>query len=189
MTAYLDEYNPNGRARNYRVQSDPQRLKYNNIKTCIAVAMYPSATGQLVGVHLTTKTTRTPREMKTVRDELRAALGNVRNCKAYLVANYTTFHATTTLMRELKKIAASVMLCNVTGARGPDKDADIDVKIELVSGRVLCSVRSHAPYATQPGTQLHVPKLVPQGGFLPGQPHNQLDTTGLPWKRKIFVRI
>ena len=57
MTAYLDESNPNSRSPNYRVQSDPQELKYNNIQSCIAVAMYPSATNQLVGVHLTTATT------------------------------------------------------------------------------------------------------------------------------------
>lgn len=189
MTAYLDEYNPGARGQNFRVQSDPRKLKYYNIQSCIAVAMYPSAAGQLVGVHLTDGTTHSSSEMKSVRDELRAVLGKVRNCKAYLVANYTQFHAASRLRRDLKKIAASVMLCQVTGALGPDKAADIDVKIELVSTRVLCYVRSHAPFATHPGTPTPVDADEPPGGFLPGQPRSKLVTTGLPWLGASFKRI
>ena len=187
MTAYLDEYNPNARGQNYHVQSDPQKLKYYNIQSCIAVAMYPSAAGYLVGVHLTEGTSHSSSEMKSVRDELRAALGNVRKCTAYLVANYREYHATSRLKRDLKKIAASVMLCHVTG--GPDKAADIDVKIEVNATLVLCSVRSHAHVETHPGTPTPVDADRPPGGFLPGQPRSKLVTTGLPWSVATFEHI
>ena len=189
MTAYLDEYNPNSTRPNYRVQSDPQELKYNNIQSCIAVAIYPSATRQLVGVHLTTATTTNPNEMKKVREELRQALGNVQRCNAYLVANYRTHHAKTTLKRELSKIVSSVLVCDVSPVGGQNTGADIDVKIKLRDdGQPRCYVRSHAPFMTPPGGVGHVVKQEPAGGWKPGQPHSQLDKTGREWMVVDFVR-
>ncbi len=190
MTAYLDEYNPNSRSPNYRVQSDPQELKYNNIQSCIAVAMYPSENNQLVGVHLTTATTGNRTEMKTVRDELRQALGKVQTCTAYLVANYQTHHASTTLKRELSKIAGSVLVCNVTAVSAKDTSADVDVKIELMGGQPKCYVRSHAPFMSPAGGVGRIPKPRPEAGWAswtPGKPKTELDKTGRPWMVVDFV--
>jgi hypothetical protein len=190
MTAYLDEYNPNSTSQNFRVQSDPQELKYNNIQSCIAVAIYPSATQQLVGVHLTTATTTNPKEMKIVRDELRQALGNVQRCNAYLVGNYRTHHTNTTLKRELSKIkiVSSVLVCDVSPVGGQNTSADIDVKIKLQGVQPRCYVRSHAPFITPPGGVGRVDKQKPEGGWKPGQPRSQVDKTGREWMVVDFVR-
>lgn len=182
MTAYLDEYNPNSRRVNCRVQADAASLKYNNIQSCIAVAIYPSATRQLVGVHLTTATTQNVAEMKTARDELKQALGKVAHCKAYLVANYTTHHAHTTLKRELLKIVSDVFICDVTPVVGRD-GANIDVKIELQNNQPKCSIRKKA--------ELRVPlvrKPVPAGGWAPGQPTTKRDKGGHDWVTVVFAR-
>ena len=189
MTAYLDEYNPNSNSPNYRVQADATTLKYNNIQSCIAVAIYPSATGQVVGVHLTTATTGNPAEMKTVRDELLAAMGNVPRSQAYLVANFKTHHAGTTLKRELSKIVSQVFLCNVSSVSDTNTSADVDVKIEVVGNQPKCYVRTHAPFMTPPGGAGRIAKPVPVAGWTPGQPRAQRDKDGREWSVVDFLPI
>jgi hypothetical protein len=188
MTAYLDEYNPGARSPNFRVQSDPNKLRYNNIRSCIAVAVYPSHNNHLVGVHLTTATTGNVAEMKTVRDELRAQIGGSPAANAYLVANYTGHHAGTTLKRELLKIVQSVFLCDVSPISEQDTSAMVDVKMQLVAGRLIGYVRAHAEFQTNPEGQ-RIPKNEPQGGWLPGQPRMQMNKTGLDWQPVDFQRF
>lgn len=187
MTAYLDEYNPNSRGLNFRVQSDRQTLKYNNIQSCIAVAIYPSSNGQLVGVHLTTATTGNAAEMKTVRDELLAAMGRANNSRAYLVANFKTHHANTTLKRELSKIVSQVLVCNITPVSGTNTSADVDVKIELVGNTPKCYVRTHATFMAPPGGAGRIAKPQPAAGWAPGQPRAQRDKAGREWSVVDFL--
>jgi len=186
MTAHLDEYNPNSTRPNVRVQSDTQELKYKNIQSCIAVAIYPSETGQLVGVHLTTATTKRPDEMDIVRDELQQALGNVNQCNAYLVGNYSTYHAKTTLMKELRRIkgVSSVLLCNVSPVGGRNTSADIDVKIKLKDGQPRCYVRPRRPPIGSSGP---VKMPGPVGILKPDQPNYQVNKNGREWMVVDFV--
>jgi len=187
MTAYLDEYNPNANRPNCRVQSDPARLKYNNIQSCIAVALHPGPNGDLVGVHLTTLTTGNLRELQTACQELSERLGAARNCNAYLVANYKTYHAGTRLKKELKKLAKNIYVCNVSQVSPTNTAADVDVKIELVGNRPRCYVRLHAPLLRNSQNQVQQ-KQQPPGGWRPGQPRSKLDTAEREWMVVDFVR-
>lgn len=181
MTAYLDEYNPNSRHANYRVQSDSSRLKYRNIQSCIAVAIYPTASRKLVGVHLTTATTGNPKELQIACDELRQAIGNVSGSKAYLVANYRTHHAATRLKQSLKQFVAQVLVCNIGPVSTTNTGANADVKIELKANRPVCYVREHAP------ALFNQPKPKPDGGFKPGQATVKSDKSHREWQAVDFV--
>src|SRR5512147_3255473 len=121
MTKYLDEYNPKAAGVNFRVQSDNRKLKFNNIQSCMAVVLLPVGGATMVGVHITTATSNSAEELTTVTRELRAAAGA---CDAYLVANYTTFHARTGLGKALKKLARKVYVCDLPPASDTLNAAD-----------------------------------------------------------------
>ena len=190
MTAYLDEYNPNSQYANFRVQSDPRKLSYNNIQSCIAVALWPSQNRELVGVHLTTAITNNE-ELKRVTAELNQKKGRAQ-CDAYLVGAYSAnkYDTETRLKRQLKQIVRTVWVCDVPkvgGIDGRNKAANIDVKIELVNGLPKAYVRFHAEFKTDAsGARIPVPK--PQGDWPPGQPRNELDKDGKPWMAVDFKR-
>ena len=152
------------------------------------MALYPSQNRELVGVHLTTASTGNPQELKTVIAELKQAVGKT-HCDAYLIANYTTHHASTKLRRELGKIARSVWLCDVSAVSTTNTSADVDVKIQLQRGQPQCFVRLHAQFMTGAGGVGRVAKPAPLGGFAPGQPRSLLDKTDKDWMVVAFKRI
>jgi hypothetical protein len=184
MTAYLDEYQPGSRRAENGVQSDMRCLKFNNIQSCIAVVLVPGNKNRLIGVHLSTITTSRPAETKTVRAELLDELGKATNSAVYLVANYKTHHAASTLKKELQKITKSIFLCNISPVSQKDTSADVDVKMELVGQQVRCYVRLHAPHIHP-----QVAKPKPAGGWIPGQPRTERDKEGRDWQVVDFVRI
>jgi hypothetical protein len=140
MTKYLDEYDTNARHLSNKVQSDPRKLKFNNIQSCIAVVLLPVGGGTLTGVHLTTITTNSKAELTRVMGELRAAVGPGA-CDAYVVSTWSN-HASTDLKKELKKIARTLYGCDVPAPAGGGA-ADVDVKFELAGGRMTAYVRQH----------------------------------------------
>jgi len=183
MTKYLDEYNPNSKAVNFRVQSDSKKLKFNNIQSCMAVVLVPSGGQSLVGVHLTTKTTGTESELKTAMKELKTAIAGA-TCDGYLVAAYTNFHAQTGIAKELKKICRTVSVCNVPGVE-VSGSADVDVKVELRGNMPIAYVRPHAAnLESAPGQfikNLNRPKNAE-----PGKPWNLTDRADKPWQAVAF---
>lgn len=133
MTKYLDEYNPGAKGLNYQAQADAGKLKFNNIRSCIAVVLVPSGGNTMAGVHLTTATTKNMTELQSAMADLTGAAGPGPH-DAYLVAAFG-YHAGTPLVKALRKVARNVYLCDVT----PDKDdpaheADVDVKFEAKGG-------------------------------------------------------
>ena len=184
MTKYLDEYGPNARGVNRRVQSDAGKLKFNNIQSCIAVVLAPVGGQTMVGVHFTTATTSNLGELQRAIGELGAAAGD-GVCDAYLVATFG-HHAGTPLVKELKKVARAVYLCDVA----PDaaRSADVDVKFELQDGRLTAFVRHHAVALKDAAG-----KLIPKPNWnaataLPGKPRNLTDRDDKPWMAVAFKR-
>jgi hypothetical protein len=184
VTKYLDEYQPNSRWVNQRVQSDTHKLKFNNIQSCIAVVLVPVGGQRLVGVHLTTMSTGNTAELKTVLQELRAAVGNVP-CDAYLLAAFA-HHAQTNLKKELKTFARSVSLCDVPGASATSTAADVDVKVELVGGHLMAYVRNHAVNLKDERGGVKPNPNWDRQTALPGQPQNLTDRDAKPWMAVAF---
>lgn len=184
MTKYLDEYNPNARAINNRVQSDVRKLKFNNIQSCIAVVLVPVGAQKLVGVHLTTISAGSAAETQTVMRELAAAVGGGA-CDAYLVATFAHY-ARTGLPKELKKLARTVSLCDVPGVGAGPGGADVDVKVELNGGRLLAYVRPHAvPLTDERGRNIPNPNRNAATAEA-GKPWNLTDRDDKPWMAVAF---
>jgi hypothetical protein len=179
MTKYLDEYNPKAAGVNFRVQSDDRKLKFNNIQSCMAVVLLPVGGHTMVGVHITTATSKSAEELTTVVKELRAAVGP-GPCDAYLVANYTTFHARTGLGKALKKLARKVYVCDLPPSSDTVNAADADVKVELSGGVMAAYVRRHAVFVTDASNRrIKKPNAVP--GAVPGKPSYLTDRDDKPW--------
>ena len=182
MPAYLDEYNPNSKSASNRVQSDTRKLKFNNIRSCLALVLLPAAGQKLVGVHLTTSSTVFhPEEIDAAMKELRTELGS-GPCDAYIIANYTRWHARTGLAKAVKKLAKRVYVCDV-----PEVDhtgeADVDVKVELTGGLIRAYVRRHAVILKDKGgLQISKPNAaVALALAVPGKPTKLTDRDDKPW--------
>ena len=183
MTKYLDEYIPNTKQAARKVQSDTRKLKFNNIQSCMALVLLPAGAQKLVGVHLTTGTTTKPDEIDSAMKDLRAEVGTA-TCDAYIVANYTAFHARTTLGKSLKKLARKVYVCDLPAVSDTNNSADADVKVELTNGVIAAYVRRHAvalPDPANPRGFLRKPNAVIGAGAVPGKPTNQTDRDQKPW--------
>jgi hypothetical protein len=183
VTSYLDEYIPNTKQVSRQVQTDTRKLKFNNIQSCLALMLLPAGGQQMVGVHLSIATTNKPDEIKQVVGELRAAVGNT-TCDAYIVANYTEFHARTGLGKALKKLARKVYVCDLPAASDKDKSADADVKIELSNGVIAAYVRRHAIGLKDPANPhafLRKPNAKIGAGAVPGKPTYLTDRDQKPW--------
>lgn len=181
MPAYLDEYIPGSRQVARQVQSDLRKLKFNNIQSCMALVLLPAGGQRLVGVHLSTVTTGKPHEIASAMNDLRAAIGGA-TCDAYIVANYTEFHARTGLAKAVKKIARKVYVCDLPAASDTNNAADADVKVELTGGVIAAYVRRHAVNLTNPAGQfIQKPNAVLGRGAVPGKPTNMTDRDDKPW--------
>ena len=183
MTSYLDEYIPNSRQVSRQVQSDTRKLKFNNIQSCLALMLLPAGGQRMVGVHLSISTTGKPEEIKQVVGELRTAVGG-GTCDAYIVANYTEFHARTGLGKALKKLARKVYVCDLPAASDTNNSADADVKIELSNGVIAAYVRRHAvglKDPAQPSSFLRKPNAKIGAGAVPGKPTYRTDRDDKPW--------
>jgi hypothetical protein len=183
MTKYLDEYIPNTKQVARQVQSDTRKLKFNNIQSCMALVLLPAGGQKLVGVHLTTGTTTKPHEIDSAIKDLRAEVGG-GVCDAYIVANYTEFHARTGLGKALKKLVRKVYVCDLPAATDTNKSADADVKVELSNGVISAYVRRHAvalPDPANPRGFLRKPNAVTGPGAVPGKPTNLTDRDQKPW--------
>lgn len=181
MTKYLDEYIPNTKQAARKVQSDTRKLKFNNIQSCMALVLLPAGAQKLVGVHLTTGTTTKPDEIDSAMKDLRAEVGTA-TCDAYIVANYTAFHARTTLGKSLKKLARKVYVCDLPAMSDTNKSADADVKVELSGGVMSAFVRRHAVnLTTAPNQFIRKPNAVVGAGAVPGKPIHETDRDAKPW--------
>lgn len=186
MTAYLDEYKPGSKSPERRVQSDTRKLKFNNIRSCLALVLLPADGQKLVGVHLTTASTVFhPEEIDIAMKELRAELGG-GSCDAYIVANYTQWHARTDLAKALKKLARRVYVCDVPAADGSG-EADVDVKVELSGAVLRAYVRRHAvALKDKSGRFIPKPNVKAGGAAVPGKPTVLTDRDDKPWMPVAF---
>lgn len=192
MTAHVNEYNPNARSAANGVQTDPQKLKFNNIQSCIAVIVVPRTGTQLIGVHFTTISTGTsPAEMDAAFTAIRSLLGRTA-CDVYLVAAWR-HHATTELLRKLKKFASAIYLCDV--AEDGAGAANVDVKVDLNGGSALIAIRSHTVFLKDAANQRILKPAFAGGGAVPagflqaGHSIHQNDRGAKPWTRISPVRI
>ena len=184
MTQYLDEYDPKAKSVAKKVQSDVQKLKFNNIQSCIAVVLVPVGRQIMVGVHLTTSTTTNKAELKSVMEELRQAAG-AGPCDAYLVSAWA-YHAGTDLAKELKKLARAVYLCDVPAKSAADASADVDVKVQLAGSRLQAYVRLHAVNLKDASGRAIVNPDWNRATALPGKPQNLTDRDAKPWMAVAF---
>jgi hypothetical protein len=189
MTAHVDEFDPRSRWAPRGVQTDALKLKFNNIRSCIAVGIVPHTGGQLIGVHFTTSSTQTdPNEMDTAFATVTNLLAG-SSCDVYLVAAWG-YHADTKLLKKLKNFASTIYLSDVTPSMS--NEADVDVKMEKTGGAgVVISVRQHV--VQLPG-QILKAKYATPGAARPnvmqtGKNLYQSDRDSKPWLRVQPVRI
>ena len=191
MTKYLDEYNPTARGINYHAQADSGKLKFNNIRSCIAVVLLPVGGQTMVGVHLTNKSTKDLGELKSAIAELAALVGTAK-CDAYLVATFG-YHAGTQLVKELKKCARAVYLCDVTPDRNDvAQEADVDVKFEVSGGRIVAYVRQHALFIETKADGTKGRTMKPTWSTatdIPGKPRFLTDRDAKPWMPVAFKKL
>ena len=189
MTKYLDEYNPTGRGLNYHAQADASKLKFNNIQSCIAVVLAPDGGNTMAGIHLTTKSTADLGELRAAVTELRDAVPG-QTCDAYLVATFK-FHAGTPLVKELKRVARSVYLCDVTPTDAVIGGADVDVKFELLGGRMVVHVREHAKFleTRADGSAGRTPNPSFKATSPAGKPRSKTDRDGKLWIPVSFAKL
>jgi len=185
MTKYLNEYNTATNAiwAAHKVQSDNRKLKFNNIKSCIAVVLVPNGAATMVGVHLT-KGNLNPADMTRVMQELQAAAGTTA-CDAYLVSAWSHYEGSN-LKKELKKITRSIQLCDLP--KKSSNDADVDVKFELAGTRVMAYVREHVlPLKGPGGAQVPNPNYS-KATAAPGKPNylTDRDDAGKQWMSVSF---
>ncbi|HEY6271634.1 MAG TPA: hypothetical protein VIX19_06515 [Terriglobales bacterium] len=110
MTKYLDEYIPKSKQISRQVQSDDQKLKFNNILTCMAVVVVPVGGQTMTGVHLTVASTKNTKEAEAelaqALQELQTAAG-AGPLDAYIICSWR-FHKAGGLGKGLKKLARAV---------------------------------------------------------------------------------
>jgi hypothetical protein len=182
---HVNEYNPNSSNAVYGVQTDPQKLKFNNVKSCIAVGIVPRGGNQLIGVHFTVLSTQNDSEMDGALTKVRSLLGGSK-ADVFLVAAWS-HHATTNLLKKLKKFASTVSLCDV--APNSASEADVDVKMEMNSSGILISVREHALIIKgTDGNRIPKAKYATPGSFTKtdgaaGKTMFQTDRDSKPWMR------
>jgi len=191
MTSHVNEFDPkalttkNPIYTTNGVQSDT-KLKFNNVKSCIAIALLPRGGNALIGVHLTVRSIITaPTEMDAAFTEMKGRLNNA-NCDAYLVASFAHYRKTQ-LVRKLKTLANNVYLCDVPEKH--ENEADVDVKMELIGSAVQVWLRDHALILTNAsGARILKSKFataedVPRNYGSIGKSAYQSDASAKPWMR------
>jgi hypothetical protein len=171
MTKYLDEYNPTARGINYHAQADSGKLKFNNIRSCIAVVLVPVGSQTMVGVHLTNKSTKDLGELKSAIAELAAR----RHCKVRRVP------------------CGDVRLPRGDAAReGTEEVADVDVKFEVSGGRMVAYVRQHALFIETKADGTKGRTMKPTWSTatdIPGKPRFLTDRDAKPWITVTFKKL
>lgn len=170
MTKYLDEYNPNTQNVNNRVQADADKLKFNNIQSCVAVVLQPVGGGPMTGVHLSTITTYSSHELKQAMKELKQKAGS-GTFDAFVVSMWS-HHATTPLKAALKKLARAVYSVDIPPS---GNSADVDVKFEMKSGRIGVYVRQHVTLLKSSGGGAIVKPGFALATPMPGKPMYMTD--------------
>lgn len=136
MTAYLDEFIPNSRQQARGVLKDA-KLKFNNLLSCVAVAVLPHGGSELIGVHFSVSSTKRDNELDAAFGLMKGLLGG-SSCDAYMVGP-SGMHEKTSLLPKLKGIASKIYLGDVTPNRLGEAEADC--KMEVAGTTVVISVR------------------------------------------------
>lgn len=137
MSAHVNEFIPHSRKAPNGVQIDPHKLKFNNIRSCIAVVLCvysnakvgPSTITNLIGVHVnTTNMGNGEAELKTAVDRLKQ-LPNRDKFDVYLVGPYDAYYASTKLAKRLESLnPREIKLANL--AVTASNEALQDIKFE-----------------------------------------------------------
>lgn len=148
MTVHVNEFNPSNSAAMYGVQTDPRKLKFNNIQSCIAVVLcvynkvkvgIPTIK-TLIGVHINTF------NLGKGEAELKIAVARLKQHRTdepfdiYLVGPYDTHYAASNLAKKLKSLnPREIKLANLPVNAG--KAADQDIKVEAMGANLQISQR------------------------------------------------
>lgn len=197
MTKHVNEYNTNATGANpmkltNMVQQDSQKLKFNNIQSCIAVGIIPAAGNMMTGVHFTTSSTSSDAELMIALNRIKNLNAGVK-FDAYLVASYNEHHSKTNLVKKLKKICQHIYLCDIppNAANG----ADVDVKMERTGNGVKIYIREHAVFLLDGGGQRilkakYVGVPINNAAMVSsGKTQYQNDRDQKPWTPAPFIKI
>jgi hypothetical protein len=193
MTKYLNEYVPGTRQVDRQVQSDYDKLKFNNILSCMALVLVPDGGHTMTGVHLTVASTMQGKEdeLKQVLGELKAAAG-APPLDAYITCCWGNYKASG-LVKGLKKFCRAIYLCDIPqyGRSTPGNDsANADVKVHLLGGKAQAYIRQHAENLRNPdgGGFMQRPDY-DRRNWKPGKPVNLTDRDTRPWSPIAFTRL
>jgi hypothetical protein len=75
MTKYLDEYGEKSKSLNKRAQSDTQKLKFNNVSSCVAIVLVTVGQQMMTGIHLTIRETNDKAKLLAALKDLQSAAG------------------------------------------------------------------------------------------------------------------
>jgi hypothetical protein len=137
MSVHVNEYDPRSKNQTRGIQTDPYKLKFNNIQSCIAVVLCvfdndghrAPTINRLIGVHINTS------NLGNNEMELNIALSQLKQdgdtlIDIYLVGPYDDKYAGTRLAEKLKYLdPRSIKLFNLTPIRA-GWGANQDVKVE-----------------------------------------------------------
>ena len=135
--AHVNEYDPMSRDQTRGIQTDPRKLKFNNIQSCIAVVLcvYNTGTGlpvinRLIGAHINTiNLDNNELELNIAISQLKQAANTVLDI--YLVGPYDAQYATSRLRGKLMYLnPRSMKLLNfspVIAGSGANKDVKVEV--------------------------------------------------------------
>jgi hypothetical protein len=185
MTKYLDEYGEKSKSLNKRAQSDNQKLKFNNVSSCVAIVLVTVGQQMMTGIHLTLRETNDKANLLGALKDLQSAAG-AGPFDAYVVSAWQAYHSGSDLGRELKNIARAVYICDVPEQKAL-AGADVDVKVEFVAGpRLQAYVRRHAVFLkSAAGGGVPNPSYN-KATALPGKPSWLTDRDSKPWMAIAF---
>lgn len=185
MTKYLDEYSETSKSPNKRAQSDNRKLKFNNVQSCVAIVLVPLGQQTMAGIHLTIRETKDKAKLAGSLQELQGVAG-AGPFDAYVVSAWEAYHSQTDLGKALKELARAVYICDVP-EQIVGKGADVDVKVELVSGpRLQTYVRPHAVMVKDAAGRYIANPSYDKATALPGKSSWLTDRDSKPWMAIAF---
>jgi hypothetical protein len=108
----VDEYNPNSRNPRYGVRADDSVYVYDNVLSCLAVAVTDRISLNMVGVHLTIMSGRNVNELTGVVEKLQAALQGPAS-GIYLIGAWTSIWKDLKLLPALQGISRNINVADV----------------------------------------------------------------------------
>lgn len=191
MSIYLNEYNPNSKSPANSVTAESQKIRFNNIQTCVGVVVHDFGRGRMIGVHLTTMSTFNKDEMAGVVNKINALTGNTKN-KIYLV--YASRHQVKShLLSSLRPIASQLLGCQIETSE--KLGADVDVNVKLENGAVGIWLREHADISKDASGKAMIKdkyagnKELTSAALAKGKHVYQTDKEGKPWMQVPAIPI